>query len=45
MAGYQETWRAYHLELVLPELLLAGLVEEGKVADVVDEDIAQDGEL
>lgn len=37
--------RTNRLELVLPELLLLGLVEEGKVADVVDEDIAEDGQL
>lgn len=29
------------LELVLPKLLLAGLVEEGELAHVVDEDVAQ----
>jgi len=29
----------------LPELLLAGLVEEGEVADMVDEDVAEDGQF
>lgn len=35
----------YHLQLVLPKLLLAGLVEEGKVANMVNEDVAKDGQL
>jgi len=30
------------LQLVLPELLFAGLVEKGEVADMVDEDVAED---
>lgn len=33
------------LQLVLPEFLLAGLVQEGEVADMVDEDVAQDREF
>lgn len=33
------------LQLVLPEFLLAGLVQEGEVADMMDEDVAQDGEF
>jgi hypothetical protein len=35
----------YHLQLVLPKLLLLGLVEEREVADMVDEYEAQQGEL
>jgi hypothetical protein len=35
----------YHLQLVLPKLLLLGLVEEGEVAHMVDEYEAQQGEL
>lgn len=33
------------LQLVLPEFFLARLVEEGEVADMVDEDVAEDGEF
>lgn len=33
------------LQFVLPEFLLAGLVEEREVADMVDEDVAEDGEF
>lgn len=32
----------YHLQLVLPELLLLGLVQEWEVADMVNKDIPQD---
>lgn len=32
----------HHLQLVLPEFLLAGLVEKRKLADMVDKDIAQE---
>jgi hypothetical protein len=35
----------YHLELVLPELLLLGLVEEWEFADMVDEDVPKDWKL
>lgn len=42
-------WRSatatHHLELVLPKLLLLCLVEEGKVANMVNEDVSQDREL
>jgi hypothetical protein len=30
----------YHLKFVLPKLLLAGFIQERKVSDVVDEDVA-----
>lgn len=33
------------LQLVLPEFFLAGLVQEGEVADMMNEDVAQDGEF
>jgi len=33
------------LQLVLPELLLLGLVEEGKLAHMVDEDVSKEREL
>ena len=33
------------MEPVLPKFLLFGAVEEGEVADMVDEDEAQDGQL
>jgi hypothetical protein len=33
------------LEFVLPKLLLLGLVEKGKLANMVNEYIPQDGEL
>lgn len=35
----------YHLELVLPELLLLRLVEKRKVAHMVDEDVPEHGEI
>lgn len=35
----------YHLKLVLPELLLPRLIEERKVAHMVDEDVPEDGQL
>jgi hypothetical protein len=35
----------YHLQFVLPKLLLLGLVQEGEVAHMVDEDEAQQREL
>lgn len=35
----------YHLELVLPELLLLCLVEKREVAHMVDEDVPEDGEV
>lgn len=35
----------HHLQPILPKLLLVGLIEEGKVADVVDEDVAQDRQV
>lgn len=37
--------RTHHLQLVLPELLLPGLVEEREIPHMVDEDVAKDGEL
>lgn len=35
----------YHLQLILPELLLPGLVEKGKVANMVDKDVTEDWKL
>ena len=35
----------YHLQLILPKLLLLGLVEKGKLADMVDKDVSEDGQL
>lgn len=35
----------YDLELVLPKLLLLRLIQKRKVADMLDEDVPQDGEL
>lgn len=32
---------AHHLKLVLPEFLLSRLIQEGKVADMVDKDVAE----
>lgn len=43
--GVMAAGGTHHLQLVLPELLLPGLVEERKLADMVDEDVAQDGEF
>ena len=37
--------RTYHLQLVLPKLLLLRLVQEREIADVVYEDVAKDGEF
>lgn len=31
----------YHLQLILPELLLLGLVEKGELANMVNKDISQ----
>ena len=36
---------SYHLQFILPELLLAGLVEKGELAHMMDEDVPQDGQL
>lgn len=41
---YGRTLCTHHLQLVLPKLLLLGLVEKGKLADMVDKDVAEDGE-
>ncbi len=35
----------YHLQFVLPKLLLPRLIEKGKLADMMDEDVSQDGQL
>ena len=35
----------HHLKLILPELLLARLIKEGKVANMVDEDVSQNGQF
>ncbi len=37
--------KTHHLQLILPKLLLLGLVEEGELADMVDKDISEDGQL
>ena len=35
--------RTYHLQFVLPELLLPGLIEERELPDMVDKDVSKDG--
>lgn len=35
----------YHLKFILPKLLLPRGVEKRKVADMMDEDVAQQGQL
>ena len=36
--------RTYHLQLILPKLFLFRLVEERELADMVNKDVAEDGE-
>ena len=45
MSGRSPARNTYHLELVLPELLLLGLIKEREVAHMVDEDVPEDGEV
>ena len=35
----------YRLQFVLPKLLFSGLVKEGEVADMVNKDVSQKGQL
>ena len=37
--------KTYNLQLILPEFLFASLVKKGKVADMVDKDVSQKGQL
>lgn len=39
------TSSTYNLEFVLPKLLLFGLVQEWKVSDMIDEYVAEEGQL
>lgn len=38
-------WATHHLQLFLPELRLLRLVEERKVANMMDEDVSKDWEF
>lgn len=44
-AGRRSSDFTHYLQFVLPELLLFGLIEKGKVADMVDEDKPHEGQL
>lgn len=35
----------HNLQFVLPKLLLLGLIEKGKIANMVNKDVSQDGQL
>ena len=36
---------AHHLKLILPELFLSCLIQEGKISDMMAENVAQDRKL
>lgn len=44
-SGGVPSGQTYHLQLILPKLLLPSLIKKREIADVVDKDVAQDREL
>jgi hypothetical protein len=42
-SALRHTLRTYHLQFVLPELLLFCLIQKWELPDMIDEDVSKDG--